>query len=554
MSDLPIDGNILERLHSSVRMRSLRADVSKAQRIYSARPELLPRLRQVLARAAAVDAAVSRFPKHTLGQVPLALIDAALPDIWDFRSDIVLFCGEPNKAVVAELQRVGQERIMVAPDTAGVYDTVRRWTTNAPERLCTFMSSDIDKDVALSIKAEVERAIGDGRVFRNTVTTFSHIWVPQAIANLPAVAGPSIQHFDGVFAGKPMIIAAPGPSLSKNVQYLREAKGKAIILAFSHSVAALQGAGVDPDIVMTVDASELTYHFDGCDMSKVPLSIAGVTCHPDLFKLPTKHHATCASNSYLDDWVYAAVGDNARVFSGGSVACTAFSLAQRWKCEPIVLVGLDLSFSDGKYYADTSCDSDMRVKMHPDGKSLVIDGQSDGYLELEERSGMVAPTRTPTYMLPGYYGEDVPSTFSFKLFYEWFCTQKVTTKVYNCTEGGVNIPQFENRPLRDVVTSIHTSLNVSQVVDSVALFNECTGRREKVRAQAEHALDALRNWRPHPEKLLGCGFISISLANQLRIAVRTDSYGEAFDELANEVDALAETLCPLLQKAIHALS
>ena len=54
---------------------------------------------------------------------------------------------------------------------------------------------------------------------------------------------------------------------------------------------------------------------------------------------------------------------------GGSVATSAFSLSLKWGCDPIVFVGLDLSFPDGKYYVSTSSDGEARARI--DGNGIV---------------------------------------------------------------------------------------------------------------------------------------------------------------------------------------
>ncbi len=61
----------------------------------------------------------------------------------------------------------------------------------------------------------------------------------------------------------PVIIVAAGPSLMKNCNELRRAKGRAIIVAVAHSVKTLARNGIKPDIVATMDpASPFFLDFD----------------------------------------------------------------------------------------------------------------------------------------------------------------------------------------------------------------------------------------------------------------------------------------------------
>ena len=49
------------------------------------------------------------------------------------------------------------------------------------------------------------------------------------------------------------IVVAAGPSLEKNIHLLKEAKGKALIIAVDHAMPMLATRGITPDIVICVD-------------------------------------------------------------------------------------------------------------------------------------------------------------------------------------------------------------------------------------------------------------------------------------------------------------
>src|SRR6185295_7556624 len=111
-------------------------------------------------------------------------------------------------------------------------------------------------------------------------------WIAQGATNLPAIARwPSVAHLGDRLAGVPMIICAPGPSLATNVEQLRAAQGKAIIVAFSHSLRALRASGITPDLVLTVDPQDVRYHFKPGDLDGVGAVVNGVTVHPGLYQL-----------------------------------------------------------------------------------------------------------------------------------------------------------------------------------------------------------------------------------------------------------------------------
>ena len=212
-------------------------------------------------------------------------------------------------------------------------------------------------------------------------------------------------------------------------------------------------AGVTPDLVITVDPQDVRYHFAGCDVSQTCI-VNAATVHPSLFELPAPRFMTLSANSAIDDWLFDAVGHEALVAGGGSVATSAFSLALRWKCDPIIFVGLDLSFSNGAYYVATSSDGDARAVVDATGVMRVA-GWSAGFEKMKSSGGPAAAAERGVE-LPGWFGGTVASSFMFGLFHRWFVDRMKSvndTTVFNCTEGGAYIDGMKHVALSDVSLS-----------------------------------------------------------------------------------------------------
>ena len=76
--------------------------------------------------------------------------------------------------------------------------------------------------------------------------------------------------FHNRFNGQSAIIVCPGPSLAKNIDALKKAKGKILIISVLHAFKALKQAGIIPDIIIHTDPGNLqAYHYkkDGKDTS-----------------------------------------------------------------------------------------------------------------------------------------------------------------------------------------------------------------------------------------------------------------------------------------------
>lgn len=437
------------------------------------------------------------------------LADGFVPATWDVSRDLVVLVGAGLEPVAAILADLGQTRVLavVAPADAAYPDSatvvadadeagraVRLMFPLAPERVVV-RTLDGDDALASAIAEAVHTALCDLRVHHNTIAAFSQTWLDQGATNLDAIArSPSVEAVGDRFAGKPMIICAPGPSLARNVAALRAVQGRALIVGFSHSLRPLRAAGVVPDLVVTVDPQDVRYHFHPGDLDGVAAMVNGVTVHPSLFAMGAARHLTLASNGALDRWLYRAAGGGAEVPGGGSVATTALALGLRWRCDPIVMVGLDLSFPGGQYYVDTSCDGGARAVIGDDGR-VGVAGWSDGFHAMKAQGGPAAP-RDRIVELPGWHGGTVPSSFMFAMFHRWFVetARQVagTVQLYDCTEGGAYIDGMIHVPLAEVLATLGGPIDVAGTLDAALATIDGPARAAAVAGWRTRTVRALR--------------------------------------------------------------
>ena len=469
-----------------------------------------------LARGVPGDAQLLRSP---LGVAVLA--DILLPETWDYDTDAVILVGAELAPVAEMLAALGQRRIVLhdAPgatpsgvESAHAFTTashdeiaiaLRTMNPCAPGRFVVRAAVGVARADVEAVTETVRAALSDLRVHRNTVHAFSRTWIEQGAANLPAIARwPSIAALDGKFAGMPMVIVAPGPSLARNAHLLRELRGRAIVTAFSHSLKPVLAAGITPDLVLTVDPQDVRYHFAGADLSRTCL-INAVTAHPSLFELGAPRCLTVSANSGVDDWMFDAVGEQPIAPGGGSVATTAYSLALRWQCDPIIFVGLDLSFPGGHYYVSTSTDGGARAIVDEHGHVNVA-GWSREFRAMKARGGPAAATER-AIELPAWCGSGtVPSSFMFSMFHRWFVdrTKSVTgMRVYNCTEGGAYIDGMMHRPLAEVIAALGAPIEAAPILDA-AIAAVPPARRTLIAEHVERCASSLANVQRHARRAL----------------------------------------------------
>lgn len=381
-------------------------------------------------------------------------VDCTLPLSWNFREDAVIFLGSGLPLVEECLVSLGQTRILrISPeDSENIYQRLREYRPRQPLNTYVYSAGQQIPDV---LAARIHDALRDNKVFANTVNAFAEKWVAHGIPNLNVIAKHKpIFQLGGFAKDRPFLLIAPGPSLDKNIHLARRMQDKAIVCTVSHALKICQANGVRVDFCLTVDSQNLGYHFDGCDTANVGALVTGITCDPKIFSLPARHHIYMGANAAADSWILDGVDEFSVIPAGGSVATTAVAMAINLRCSPIIAIGLDCAMAnDGKMYAQDSHDSDVYA-IEKDGK-LAIGGWSKQAAEMMKQPDYDKPQEQDAFTLPGYYGGEVHTTYILKMFHSWFASIAYHAgklhKFVNCTEGGANIPNWENMPLAEAI-------------------------------------------------------------------------------------------------------
>ena len=241
---------------------------------------------------------------------------------------------------------------------------------------------------------------------------------------------------------KPAIIVAAGPSLDKNVEELKKAKNKALIIAVDSSIRVLLKHGIVPDLVVSIDGVKMPSHFDYPGVSEVPL----VCLMNTNYNIVHKHNGITFFMNDLNAYLQIFYKENRLLLplvgSGGSVANSAMALAVVMEHNPIILVGQDLAYTDNKTH---SVDS-VRGSRGTDASKL---------------DGM---------MVEGYDGKPIWSSTEFELYRLWIEEQIMTItdlRVINATEGGAKIQGAEQMTLREAIEA-----ECSETVDMERIIKE----------------------------------------------------------------------------------
>ncbi len=159
----------------------------------------------------------------------------------------------------------------------------------------------------------------------------------------------------GCASGRPAVVVSAGPSLARNLHLLGEdgVRDRVVIIAVQTVLKPMLKAGIKPHFVVAVDYHEISKRFyEGLSASDVE----GITLLCDPKANPVICETYPGAVRLLHDGVlHGLLGehsghDTASVPPSATVAHLAYTSARLMGCDPVILIGQDLGYSDGVYY------------------------------------------------------------------------------------------------------------------------------------------------------------------------------------------------------------
>jgi hypothetical protein len=393
-----------------------------------------------------------------------------LPADFSREQDVLVLAGVGSAVWLEQLSRIGIERVLVyspkepapvagrqADDLvsllAKLWDfepTVRRITL---QRLPGGSLSDDEFN-------ELKKAVQNSSINRNTFATTGPIWVKHALGNLPHLAAsPSIDCLRDAFAGKPCVLVSPGPSLAKNIDFLREIADRVLIIAGNRAVAPLRAAGIVPDIALVADALDLSYQLGSGLLDGVPALVLDAITHPAVCALPVERRFFYSAVEEIRRSTFVGSERSGSLPGGGSVATVAFTLALRLGCDPIIMVGQDLALSGEQYYIATAPDGATRIKLGSSGQGTFENSSAELRQAMHDGGGdkLHEASVQRFVKVPGYDGGEVFTSLQFDTYRRWLgnaALEHPDKRVYNATEGGARIDNVTQLTLREVAARL----------------------------------------------------------------------------------------------------
>ena len=287
----------------------------------------------------------------------------------------------------------------------------------------------------------------------NTVTSLLQIQVTlrNLLMNLDHYARwPGIADLKDAAKGKPAIVVSAGPSLRRNIDALKDprVRERFVIVAVQTVLRPLLAAGIRPHFVTALDYHEISRRFyEGLTAE----AVEGITLVVEPKANPAILDAypgriRCVGDKVLDQLLGAGLRrERGTLTPGATVAHLAYYLARHMGCDPVVLVGQDLGFTDGQYYSAGAAIHEVWAGELNTFNTLEM-------LEWERIARMGSHLREATDVLgrPILTDEQM-ATYLDQFQRDFYADTQKGLSVIDATEGGVRKQYTTVEALRDVV-------------------------------------------------------------------------------------------------------
>jgi hypothetical protein len=469
---------------------------------------------------------------------------------------------EPDPGVLRTVLEYGPLDIGNIPVVSGISDLTYLWREFSARlvevRVLTtpgYYGAYPDEAKAFTevIPSLLQRVAVSKATFQNR----AKVWVEDIIDNVELLThSPPFLTLEGRYEGVPAFIIGAGPSLDKNVHLLAEAAKKGIIIATNSGAVSLAKHGVEPQVICCIESIDSSsklkdLFFIDRAVRAFSLSASPTTLRTGQGPLLPVHEMIAQYNKPLQD-----LTGHAGLSISGSVSTLATSLARKLGCSPIVLVGQDLAYSNGKTYASgTGYESSSAVV---DAKTGLIKlDWNDEVLRVHGEAQGVTRNYEPLRRVPAWGGEgQVDSGAGVAGIHNWFETtaeliKKSGTPIrfINATEGGVHLAGYEDLKLADVL---------AQLEDHVISAADIT--RDAHAAWKPIELDKILQWLDrHAEKARNVRFAARRMRRYAKLGARATVSGKP--ELIKRVYQCLESTearvrnavvtCPLVDAWAH---
>jgi hypothetical protein len=255
----------------------------------------------------------------------------------------------------------------------------------------------------------------------------------------------------------PAIICSAGPSLDKNIQYLKAKRNNFLLISVATALAPLNKNGLSPDFIVAIDPDEITINF--FDLHNNPENTwllynpVVPSIIPNIFP---GRRLTYDSSVNLAQWLLKYLGSKGSLEKIFSVAHASFQFAQFIGCGPIIFIGQDLSFTQKRLH----CRNSYYYRQQEDRVNKLNNMK---YLDHEK----FILYSSNLLLKPDIFDKETTTIKSMDTYSKMFSnSNNKNSKTFNATEGGIGINSLKNISLHEAI-NLYCTINISDQVDAI---------------------------------------------------------------------------------------
>ncbi|TXJ60266.1 DUF115 domain-containing protein [Brachyspira aalborgi] len=377
----------------------------------------------------------------------------------------------------------------------------------------------------------------------NTISRFDKLWAYNIASNVAKISTHyGVNKFFYKYKNIPAIIVSAGPSLEKNIRKLKEIKNKALIIAVDTAMKPLFSHNISPHFIITIDPQKKNSKYFRNVNFKESVLIAESSV--DKEAIDSFNGAIYFINSIfpLAKYFMEELGDRGDITTGGSVSTAAYDFAIRIGANPIIMVGLDLSFPNyqthikGSYHEENFFTEIYKLDSYD---SRIYKVLIAGNLREEKN----------------IYNEKVWTDSRFDMYKNWYeeqCEINNKIKFYNATEGGIIINGMENIKLEELIKKFNDiEINIDKDDKNIERKNEILTNIKNGLIKIDGEISKIKPYVLNALEL--CEKINSELKRHRKIDKLLENLNE-FDIKILNISKVNEFLGITMQKTIKAIT
>lgn len=377
----------------------------------------------------------------------------------------------------------------------------------------------------------------------NTISRFDKLWAYNIASNVAKISTHyGVNKFFDKYKNIPAVIVSAGPSLEKNIRKLKEIKNKALIIAVDTAIKPLFSHNISPHFIITIDPQKKNSKYFRNVNFKESVLIAESSV--DKEAIDSFNGAIYFINSIfpLAKYFMEELGDRGDITTGGSVSTAAYDFAIRIGANPIIMVGLDLSFPNyqthikGSYHEENFFTEIYKLDSYD---SRIYKVLIAGNLREEKN----------------IYNEKVWTDSRFDMYKNWYeeqCLKYKKNKFYNATEGGIIINGMENIKLEELIKKFNDiEINIDKDDKNIERKNEILTNIKNGLIKIDGEISKIKPYVLNALEL--CEKINSELKRHRKVDKLLENLNE-FDIKILNISKVNEFLGITMQKTIKAIT